>query len=202
MRIVIADDHTITRLGMQQLFQGEDDLQVIAEAGTGSDALRIVEALRPDILLLDINMPGMSGVEVARTLRGTMPELRIVILTGYDDEHYVQTLLQLGVRGYLSKSAPAREVVLAMRAVYAGGTYVQAGLLDPLGSSNGRDAPTERELDVLRLVAKGYRNHSIAESLAMSERTVHAHLRSLFAKLEVSSRSELTYQARHRGWIT
>jgi DNA-binding NarL/FixJ family response regulator len=90
-----------------------------------------------------------------------------------------------------------------MRTVYAGQTYFQAGLLDPLGNgSNAGDAPTERELDVLRLVAKGYRNHSIAEALAMSERTVHAHLRSLFRKLEVSSRSELTYQARHQGWIT
>lgn len=205
MRIVIADDHTVTREGMRRLLEGEADLEVVAEAGTGSEALGIVEALRPDILLLDINMPQVSGVQVARTLGETAPAVRIVILTGYDDEHYVETLIRLGVRGYLSKSASTREVVRAMRAVYAGDTYFQAGLVASLRNGPNCQAgenPTARELDVLRLVAEGYRNQRIAEQLGMSERTVHAHLRNLFGKLQVSSRSELTHEARQQGWVT
>lgn len=205
MRIVLADDHTVTREGMRRLLEGEEDLQVVAEAATGSEAIDSVEALRPDILLLDINMPLVNGVHVARKLGDTLPAVRIIVLTGYDDEHYVETLIRLGVRGYLSKSASTHEVIRAMRSVYAGGTYFQAGLMTSLRNgpnSQAGENPTERELEVLRLVAEGYKNQRIAERLGMSERTVHSHLRNLFGKLQVSSRSELTHQARQLGWVT
>lgn len=204
MRIVVADDHAVTREGMRRLLAAEADLEVIAEVADGAEAIRVVETLRPDALLLDINMPRVNGVQVAQTLGETAPDTAIVVLTGYDEEHYIETLIRRGVKGYLTKASSAREVISALRTVNDGRMYFPSALLASIESvahSTEVDAPTPRELEVLRLVSEGRRNGEIATHLSLSERTVHSHLRSLFQKAAVSSRSELVYIARQRGWV-
>jgi two-component system, NarL family, response regulator LiaR len=204
MRILLADDHAITREGTRRLLEAEADLDVIAEAADGEEAVRLVETLHPDILVLDISMPRLNGVQVVKTLATSAPETGIVVLTGYDNEHYLEALTGLGVRGYLPKSASSRELVRALRMVHAGGTSLRSAVrelpYDPR-AMEGTSRPTPRELEVLRLVAKGASNHDIALSLSMSQRTVQFHLSRLFTKLEARSRTQVVYLARLRGWI-
>ncbi|HEX6510164.1 MAG TPA: response regulator transcription factor [Chloroflexota bacterium] len=204
MRILLADDHAITREGTRRLLEAEADLDVIAEAADGEEAVRLVEALHPDILLLDISMPRLNGVQVVKELAESAPQTHIVVLTGYDNEHYLEALTRLGVRGYLPKSASSRELVSALRAVYAGESYLKSditGGASDVGGLAPAGKPTPRELEVLRLVAQGASNHDIALRLSMSQRTVQFHLSRLFAKLDARSRTQVAHLARQRGWI-
>lgn len=202
IRILLADDHAITREGTRRLLEAEPDLQVVAEAADGAETVRLAEDLHPDILLLDISMPRLDGIQVVRALGVTIPTMRIVVLTGYDNRHYVQTLVRLGVKGYLSKATSSSELVAALRAIHAGGTYLQTEIAASRpAEAASPDDPTPRELGVLRLVAEGLRNREIAAQLATSERTVKFHLGNLFGKLQVTSRTEMTAQARRRGWL-
>jgi len=203
MRILLADDHAITREGTRRLLETEADLEVIAEAADGEETVRLAQELRPDVVLLDISMPVMNGLDVVRILQATQPETRIVVLTGYDREHYVQGLLHLGIEGYLSKSASYREIVTALRTVGTGRRYIRRDTAAPLspGSQASPESPTARELEILSLVARGYSNSAIADQLHLSQRTVKFHLRNLFAKLAVCSRTEMVYRARQKGWI-
>ncbi len=160
---------------------------------------------RPDILLLDISMPLLNGVEVARVLETDLPETRIVVLTGYSDsEEYARALLRLGVKGYLSKTASVEEVIGALRSVHAGHTHMEpavSALLAPTEQPAPEERPTPQELDVLRLVAKGYGNAAIAKELFIVERTVEFHLTNLLGKLQASSRTEAVYLARQKKWL-
>lgn len=204
MRILLADDHAITREGTRRLLESEADLEVIAEAADGEEAVRLVEALHPDILLLDIRMPRLNGVQVAKHVVSSVPSTGIVVLTGYDNEHYLEALTHLGVRGYLPKSASSRELVSALRAVHAGRSYLRSSVTDLPYETNALDGmrrPTPRELEVLCLVAEGAANHDIATQLSMSQRTVQFHLSRLFAKLDARSRTHMVHVARQRGWI-
>lgn len=201
MRILLADDHAITREGTRRLLEAEADLEVIAEAEDGLETLQLAAALVPDVLILDISMPRLHGVQVVRGLE-SLSQIRVIVLTGYDDEHYVETLVRLRVKAYLLKSVSARELVRALRIVHAGGTYFPHQVAQARTRAAGAtDAPTPKELEVLRLADEGRKNREIADRLSMSERTVHFHLRNLFEKLRASSRSEMTYLARQRGWI-
>lgn len=203
IRILLADDHTITREGTRRLLEAEADLEVVAEAGDGEEAVHLAEMLLPDVLVLDINMPRLHGVQVAQRV-GTLSQVRVIVLTGYDEERYVGALVRLGVKGYLLKSASARELVRALRTVHAGGTHFQCAATAALRGMSGeplQDGPTPKELEVLRLVAEGRKNREIAQLLCVSERTVHFHLRNLFEKLQVSSRSEMVYVAQQRRWL-
>jgi DNA-binding NarL/FixJ family response regulator len=200
MRVLLADDHTITRQGTQKLLATEADVEIVAEAADGAETVALAEELQPDIVLLDISMPKLNGVQVVEVLRRTAPATRVVVLTGYDNEQYGPALLRLGVRGYLPKSASARELIDVLRAVHRGETYYRsavASLLD-LG---GDDKPTQREMEVLRLVAEGRRNREVAQAISTSERTVQFHLSNLFIKFGVSSRTEMVHHARKKGWI-
>ncbi len=204
IRVLLADDHAITREGTRHLLEAEPDFAVVAEAADGEETVRLAQALRPDIVVLDISMPGLNGIQVGEILRQTVPETRIVVLTGYDNEQYAKALLRLGVSGYLSKTASSRELASALRSAYADRLYVQPPIVSLLTSSlaSQADEPTPRELEVLRLVAQGQRNRDIARQLHTSERTVQFHLANLFGKLEVGSRTEMVYRARQKGWIT
>jgi DNA-binding NarL/FixJ family response regulator len=204
IRILLADDHAITREGTRRLLELEADFQVVAEAADGREAVDLTRRHRPDVLILDVSMPVLSGIQVAHTVREELPDTRIVVLTGYDNDQYALALLRLGVSGYLSKAASSRELVGALRRVYAGETCFQpgvAGLVRPEGMVGAEETLTPRELEVLRLVAEGQRNREIAKCLVVSERTIQFHLSQLFAKLDASSRTEVVHRARQRGWI-
>lgn len=203
IRILLADDHAIVRAGLRHLLAETPDLEVVGEAADGEAALRLAAALRPDILLLDVRLPGRDGLEVARLLRARLPDVRVVALTVCDDAQHARALLRLGVSGYLLKTVSWPELQGALRAVYGGHVVVQSSVAARLsrpGSSPDRE-PTARELEVLRLVAEGYRNREIANRLATSERTVQFHLRNLFAKCDAASRTELVHRARQQGWL-
>lgn len=203
VRILLADDHAITREGTRRLLEGHPGVEVVAEAVDGHDAVRLTRELRPDLLLLDIAMPRLDGVQVAQTLRREMPEVRLVVLTGYASDQYALALIRLGVQGLLSKTASSEELVRAVRAVQAGRRYFQpevAGVLHTAATAVG-DGPTLKEMDVLHLVAQGLKNRDIARELSSAERTVRFHLENLFTKLRATSRTDLVHRARKKGWL-
>ena len=204
IRLLLADDHTITREGTRHLLEAEG-FEVVGEAADGEEAVRLCLRLKPTVLILDVAMPGLNGVQVAQRVRERLKETEIIVLTGFDNEQYAATLLRLGVKGYLSKAVSSRELVSAVWTVARGGCHIKtlsSGVLDSRKATSGRDAPTPRERDVLSLVADGLRNRDIAHSLRISERTVQFHIAQLFAKLDVASRTELVCSARRRGWLS
>ncbi len=202
--VLLADDHALMREGTRRLLEAEPDFAVVAETADGEETVRLTESLRPDVVVLDINMPRLNGIQVGEILRRTTPGTRIVVLTGYDNEQYAKAFLRMGVTGYLSKTASSRELTAALRSVSADRPYFHQSVASLLGSAvtSVSDEPTARELEVLTLAAEGLRNRDIARRLQTSERTTQFHLGNLFGKLQVGSRTEMVYRARRRGWIS
>jgi NarL family two-component system response regulator LiaR len=198
IRIVLADDHFVTRQGTRQVLDSQPDMDVVAEAADGQETIRLARAVRPDLLVLDISMPHVNGIDVAREIRQTLPGTRIVVLTGYDNRQYAEALARLGVDAFLSKTAAAGQLIGAVRAACAG---VRTSVREPARDAVEVDEPTPRELEVLHLVAEGQRNREIAEHLCTTERTVEFHLGNLFRKLQARSRTELVHRARARGLL-
>lgn len=205
IRVVLADDFAIAREGMAQLLAAEPDFAVVGEAGDRETALRVTLEQRPDILLLDLGMHRLDGIQVARQVRARLPGVRIVVLAGHEIDRYAPEIARLGVEGYLTKASSARELIGALRSVQAGEGYVSSeaaeALLRTLAAGSALAVPTERELEVLRLVEQGWTNRAVAQRLALTPRTVEFHLSRLFDKLGASSRTELVHLARQRGWI-
>lgn len=205
LRILLADDHAITREGTRRLLEGHPGVEVVAEAADGQDAVRLTRELRPDILLLDIAMPRLDGVQVAQALRRELPQVRLVVLTGYASDQYALALIRLGIQGLLSKTASSEELIRAVRTVQAGRRYFQpevAGVLHTAAAApGGWDGPTLKEMEVLRLVAHGLKNRDIARELSCAERTVRFHLENLFSKLQATSRTDLVHRAHKKGWL-
>jgi DNA-binding NarL/FixJ family response regulator len=204
LRLVLAEDHTFLREVLRELLESEPGLVVVGDAADGQTAVQLADELRPDVLLLDIDLPGMTGVVVARLLRERLPDMPIIVLTGYDDHEHRATLVRLGVRGYLAKTVSHEELVSAIRAVHAGGTVfdgmVARMLVRRAGLAAGPE-PTGREMAVLELVAQGGRNQEIADRLAIGEATVEFHLRNLFRKFGAATRTDLVDRARREGWV-
>ncbi|MGC8875011.1 MAG: response regulator [Chloroflexia bacterium] len=211
LRVVLADDHTMVRQGIRQFLEESGDIEVVAEAADGPEALRCIEQTLPDVAVLDIQMPGTSGVEVTRQVRARFPTVKVLILTAYDDDPYIFALLRAGADGYILKTAPAEELVLAVRTVAAGhstlGPEVTRKLLAQLAAGGPATAAeqaeplTEREIEVLRLTARGLTNKAIGRELGISPRTVQGHLANIYGKLGVTSRTEAVTEALRRGWI-
>lgn len=203
--VLVVDDHPLYRQGIRSALSGQPDLQVVAEAGSADEALACLDVGVPDVVLLDINLPGANGVETARTLRERWPACGVVILTAHDDDPYVWALAEIGVQGYLLKSATDAEIVNAVRTVAGGGSVFTPAVTAKLvrrGRVDVDGAPmelTEREREVLTLVAGGRTNREIGHALGISERTAQAHLAHIFDKLGAASRTEaVTLALRHR----
>jgi NarL family two-component system response regulator LiaR len=211
IRVLLADDHVLVRQGIRQFLEDEGNIEVVAEADDGAQALRLVEEYRPDVAVLDVRMPEVTGVEATRRIKERLPEVRVLILTAYDDDPYVFALLQAGADGYVLKTASADELVRAVRTVHAGQSALSPEIASkvvrqmasgkPAGAVKQVESLTERELDVLRLAAQGKTNRAIGSELGISHRTVQGHLASVYGKLEVNSRTEAVTEALRRGWI-
>ena len=206
IRVLLADDHAVVRKGVRELLEDEPDIAVVGEASNGQQAVELAVALRPDVVVMDVAMPELSGVEATKRIRSLAPEVRVLALTAYDDEPYVFGLLDAGVTGYVLKTAESHEVVRAVRATAAGqaaldpavATRVVARARQPVPAT---ESLTERELEILRLAAHGLTNKQIGARLSISDRTVQNHLANIYAKLEVASRTEAVTVALQRGLI-
>ena len=211
IRVLLADDHVLVRQGIRQFLEEAGDIEVVAEAGDGDEALRLADVHRPDLAVLDIRMPGGSGVEATRRIKERWPDARVLILTAYDDDPYVFALLQAGADGYVLKTASADELVRAVHTVHQGQPALSPEIAAKVirqvqsgrpGSASAQVEPlTERELDVIRLAAQGKTNRQIGIELGISHRTVQGHLASIYGKLDVNSRTEAVTEALRRGWI-
>ena len=212
LRLLIADDHPIVLAGVKALISADPRLQVVGEASDGATALRLAKELRPDAVILDIAMPGLTGIDVAIALRAELPASRVIILTVHEDRAYLRQLLEAGVAAYLLKRSAADELVRAIHAVVAGGLYLDPAIAGKvvggpargmLKSHNGNPAElSERERAVLRLVAEGYSGKEITAMLAISVKTIETYKARAMEKLGFKSRVDVVRYAVSRGWLS
>jgi len=205
----LADDHTVVRAGIRGFLEGAETIEVIAEAGDGEEAKRLIEKHQPDVAVLDIKMPKTSGIDVVRWVRSHHRDVGVLILTAYDDAPYVTAVLQAGANGYVLKTASPSEIIRAVKDVHAGNSALDPVIVEKIMTqidAGQQRAPveelTERELEVLELVAQGYTNKAIGVQLGISDRTVQGHLSHIFDKLQASSRTEAVMRAVSRGWLS
>jgi len=212
IRVLIADDHAVLRAGLRMLLDAEPDIEVVGEARDGLEVLARVRTLTPDVLLLDLAMPGMGGLEVLGRVREVSPQTRVLILTMHEEEEYLREALRAGSAGYVLKRAAAEELLSAIRAVYHGGVYLHPEhgrrLLEEMVDRGARRPEPEtepplspREREVLRLIALGYTNQQAADALYLSVKTVETYRARLMAKLGLRTRAELVRYALQQGWI-
>ena len=209
IRVLLADDHAVVRAGIRIFMENAGDIQVVAEARDGLEAQALIAEHRPEVAVLDIEMPKASGVEVTRWIRAHLENVGILILTAYDDDPYVMAVLRAGANGYVLKTAPPADILQAVRDVHAGKSALDAVIARKLvarisgGTAEQRlEALTERELEVLRLAAKGYTNKAIGVQLGISDRTVQGHLAHIYTKLDAGSRTEAVMRGLSMGLIS
>lgn len=210
IRVLLADDHAIVRAGIRQFLEHAADIQVVGEADDGERAIELIQECRPDIAVLDIQMPKVSGIEVTRWVRANYPTMGILILSAYDDDPYVMAVLQAGANGYVLKTASPADLIQAVHDVYVGKSVLDPSITHKLLAqlSHTRDTTqtieqlTGREMEVLALAAKGFTNKAIGVQLGISDRTVQGHLAHIFNKLQAGSRTEAVMRAVSIGWIS
>ena len=211
LRVLIVDDHALVRAGIRSLIEGQSGFEVVGEAAQGNEVLGKVMQLQPDVVLMDIAMPGMNGIEATKLLKREFPHIHVVILTMHDDEEFFFTLIREGASGYILKDSEPEQLVSAIRNAAKGQIYLSPAVAKALMESyvmattglNGENhvALTSREKDVMRLLAAGQTNREIAEALVLSRRTVEKHRQALTRKLGLSNRDDLTRYAIRRGLI-
>ena len=208
IRVLLADDHAVVRAGFRQFMESAGDIVVVAEADDGNQAVQAIQEHKPDVAVLDIQMPGMSGIEVTRWVRANVRTTGVLILSAYDDDPYIMAVLQAGANGYVLKTADAADVIRAVRAVFEGKSALDPAIARKVMarvSGTQLAAPveklTDRELEVLALAAKGFTNKAIGVRLHISDRTVQGHLAKTFDKLQAASRTEAVMRAVSLGWI-
>ncbi len=209
IRVLLADDHAVVRAGIRQFLEHAGDIEVVAEADDGEMAKELIQDRHPDVAVLDIQMPKVSGIEVTRWVRSKLREVGVLILTAYDDDPYVIAVLQAGANGYVLKTASPLEIIQAVRDVHAGKSAVNTAIAQKLiaslthqGESAVIEPLTDRELEVLTLAARGYTNKAIGKQLGISDRTVQGHLAHIFDKLNATSRTEAVMRAVSLGWVS
>jgi NarL family two-component system response regulator LiaR len=213
IRILLADDHALVRQGTRELLEQQEDLEVVAEASDGKEAVQLALREDPDVVIIDFSMPRLNGIEATRQIKAIAPNIAVLVLTAYDSEQYVFAFLEAGAAGYLLKDVSVDELVKAVRAVYAGESVLHPAITRKVisrfarpgtgpGKGSALDQITERELEVLRLAARGMSNRDIARELEISMRTVQTHLSNVFNKMGVGSRTEAVMLGLRKGLIT
>jgi DNA-binding NarL/FixJ family response regulator len=209
IRALLADDHAVVRAGIRQFLEHNGKIQVVAEADDGETAKVLIQKHQPDVAVLDIQMPGASGIEVTRWVRSNFPKTGVLVLTAYDDDPYIMAVLQAGANGYVLKTASPSEIIQAVHDVHNGKSVLDASVTEKVIAQLYRqktDEPveqlTDREIEVLNLTAKGYTNKAIGAQLAISDRTVQGHLAHIFAKLHANSRTEAVMRGVSMGLVT
>ncbi len=212
IRVFLADDHIVVRRGIARIVQAEDDMEVVGEAGDGGEAVKAVQRLRPDVVLMDIGMPGISGIDATRQILEAVPDSRVLILTVYDQEDLLFRAIQAGASGYVLKGATVDEVLSAIRTVHGGEVFIHPSMTaklmrDYVKSMHGGEAPDEyeklspREREVLPLLADGHTNQEIAERLQVSPYTIQTYCQRIMEKLNLHRRTELLKYALRKGLI-
>jgi two-component system response regulator NreC len=212
IHLLLVDDHQVVRTGLRMLLEGQPDMKIVGEADSGLQALEKARELSPDVVVMDITLPDISGIEATRQLKQEFPDLSVIALTIHDDEQYFFEMLQAGASGYVPKRAASDDLITSIRAAYSGEIYIYPSLAkalvaDFLGRSSQEnekaslDGLTTRELEVLSLLAEGFNNEKIGETLQISKHTVARHRENLMRKLELHSRSELVKYAIRKGLI-
>jgi DNA-binding NarL/FixJ family response regulator len=212
IRVLLVEDHTIVRKGLRALLEGESDIEVVGEAEDGRQALDQVQQLLPDVVLMDLGMPGLNGLEATRQIKRQFPKIRVVVLTMHTDEESVFQVLQVGASGYLIKQARTEEVLAAIRAVYRGESFLSPSIstkvIEEYLRRAGKEEPvdpyerlTNREREVLQLIAEGHSTQDIANLLYISAKTVETHRARLMEKLDIHTIAELTQYAIRKGVI-
>jgi DNA-binding NarL/FixJ family response regulator len=214
--VILADDHAVVRKGIREFLEEDAEIQVVAEAADGQEALRLIASHHPAVAVLDVQMPVMNGIDATRQIKAAHPEVRVLILTAYEDEPYIFALLRAGADSYILKNADPDEIVRAVKATAAGGRVLDptvaakvlgqmtggvTGAPKPAAAAEQVEPLSERELDVLRLAGQGMTNKAIGLALNISDRTVQGHLANIYGKLGVNSRTEAVTKALKLGWI-
>jgi len=201
IRVLIADDHSLVRHGLAAIINMEEDTQVVGEAGDGEEAIALWRELRPDVVLMDLRMPRVEGVEAIKRIRAEDPHAGIIVLTTFDHDEDIYAGLRAGAQAYLLKDVEPEELFRCIRAVHSGEAYLQSKVAVRLAQRVHDESLTGREEQILKLLAEGKSNRAIGQALFITESTVKSHLKSLFAKLDVTSRAEAVALAARRGLV-
>jgi DNA-binding NarL/FixJ family response regulator len=208
---LVADDHEVVREGTRRMLEREADIDVVGEAADGAQTVRLVDTLRPDIVVMDVRMPDVNGIEATRQIKDAHPEVRVLVFTAHDDDRYVFPLLDAGANGYVLKTTGQRDLIKAIRDVHRGQTALHPEIARRVVERLTRktryqgegmvEALTEREMQVLSAVARGWSNREVSDALHISPNTVQVHLSNIFGKLGVNTRTEAVLYAIRQGWV-